>query len=175
MSQILTPSFVNQGIYTPFTYITGFASDNSAISPSIGPYLLPIINAASTFGRIGPAFVADEFGRFNTIIPCLLSTAVLIIAWPACTTTASVIVFAILFGFFSGVYVSLIPACASQLASTAVVGQILGLMFFFVGAHCLHVRNSTDWLRTFFSSAWDRMRPRTADLRSLATYWWRWQ
>jgi len=46
--------------------------------------------------------LADHFGVYNVGIPCMLSSAVLIFAMTAARTVASMIVFAILYGFASG-------------------------------------------------------------------------
>lgn len=96
------------GLYTPFYYVQDFALYHG-ISDSIAIYLLPILNAASTFGRILPNLLADVFGCLNVVIPCVSISGVMILAWIGCTHLSTVIVFVILFGFFSGAFVSMPP------------------------------------------------------------------
>ena len=50
------------GIYNVFTYMDVFATEYNIPQ---GQYMIPIMNAASTFGRIIPGFFADKVGRFN--------------------------------------------------------------------------------------------------------------
>ncbi len=114
------------GLYTPFTYMDVFT--RSYALPASG-YYLSILNAASTFGRILPGIIADRAGRINTILPHLAVSSVLLFIYPLCNNLAGIIIFSILYGFASGAYVSLIPACVSQLGSTHTVGQRVGMMF----------------------------------------------
>jgi hypothetical protein len=72
---------------------------------------LSILNAASIFGRVLPNFLADKVGPFNMIIPFSFSTAALIFGWLGVTTRAGLVVFALLYGFFSGAFISLLPSC----------------------------------------------------------------
>lgn len=71
---------------------------------------LSILNAASIFGRVLPNFVADKIGPYNMIIPFSFATGIMIFGWLGVTTPAGLVVFAILYGFFSGAYISLLPS-----------------------------------------------------------------
>ncbi|EME77224.1 uncharacterized protein MYCFIDRAFT_191418 [Pseudocercospora fijiensis CIRAD86] len=95
------------GLYTPFFYIQTYAIQTGIASPHLGFYLLAILNAASTFGRVIPNFIADRLGPFNVIIPCTFATGLLCLCLIAAKSIASVIVIAALYGFFSGTFVSL--------------------------------------------------------------------
>ena len=85
-------------------------------------YLLAILNAASIFGRLIPNFLADKFGSFNLVISASTCTAILIFVWPTATNTGGMLAFTLLYGFFSGAYVSLVPACVASLSSH--IGEI---------------------------------------------------
>ncbi|GAC93191.1 monocarboxylate transporter [Pseudozyma hubeiensis SY62] len=124
---VIGASFIMFGLYMPLTYMDVWSSSNNV--PANG-YYLPILNAASSFGRVLPGFVADKVGRINTILPHLAVSGVLIFIFPLCTNLGGLVVFSILYGFTSGCYVSLIPACSSQLGSTSTVGTRNGMMFF---------------------------------------------
>ncbi|KAN0064283.1 hypothetical protein ACQY0O_002414 [Thecaphora frezii] len=114
------------GLYMPFTYMDVFSGLYGV--PGSG-YYLAVLNAASMFGRALPGMVADRVGRINTLLPHLTVSAALLVVFPLCTNLGGLLAFAIVFGFTSGCYVSLIPACAAQLGTTETVGTRNGMMF----------------------------------------------
>lgn len=122
------------GLYIPFFYISSYAAENHITNPNIAFWLLVILNASSFFGRIVPNFVADKTGPLNMLIPCSLIASILAFAWIGIKSTAGLVVFAILYGFFSGTFVSLpAPAVASISPSMGVVGTRMGMSFTFAG------------------------------------------
>lgn len=93
-------------------------------------YMLPILNAASIFGRVVPNFFADKTGPLNMLVPCALAAAILAFGWIGIMTTPGLIVFAILYGFFSGAYVSLPPTALVSLSpDLRVIGTRMGMSF----------------------------------------------
>jgi predicted MFS family arabinose efflux permease len=121
------------GIYIPFFYIQSYAiQDGISIDTSF--YMLSILNASSTFGRIIPNIIADRIGPLNMIIPGALMTCVLAFGWIGIHSSAGLIVFCVLYGFSSGVFVSLPPTVMVTLSpNPGVVGARMG-MHFAVGA-----------------------------------------
>lgn len=76
---------------------------------SLSQYLVPILNAGSLFGRLGAGFFGDKIGRYNIfVIVCYLSGLWVLALWIPDTSNAALIAFAVIFGCFSGAYVSLI-------------------------------------------------------------------
>lgn len=65
------------GLYAPFFYVQSYAIETKLASPDLAFYLLSVINAASTFGRVIPGFVGDKIGPMNMMIPCSFLTGVL--------------------------------------------------------------------------------------------------
>lgn len=51
------------------------------------------------------------------MIPCVMTSGILILVWLACISTGSLVVFCLLFGFFSGAFVSLPPAVIASISS----------------------------------------------------------
>ncbi|KAK6844286.1 hypothetical protein PG995_014396 [Apiospora arundinis] len=94
------------GMYLPLFYVSVFAL-KEGMSPRLAFYLLPILNAGSTFGRIFPNYAADKTGPLNIFIPTCFALAVLSFAWMAIHNTADLIVFTIIYGFFSGTFLTL--------------------------------------------------------------------
>ncbi|KAF2643264.1 MFS general substrate transporter [Massarina eburnea CBS 473.64] len=118
----LLPSFVFFfGLFIPINYIEVQAL-SVGMSMTMAGYLLPVLNAASIFGRILPGALADKFGPFNLQTMMGFVAAILVFGFGLTSTSnAAIIVYAALYGFASGAYVSLLPA---QLASISKVEQI---------------------------------------------------
>ena len=93
-------------------------------------YMLSIMNAASIFGRIIPNFIADKTGPLNIIIPGTIATCVLAFGWVGIHETAGLVVFCVLYGFFSGSFVSIPPTVVVTLSpNMGVVGTRMGMCF----------------------------------------------
>jgi len=100
------------------------------MSENLGFYMLSILNAASFFGRIIPNFIADKTGPLNIVIPATLATCILGFGWVGIHSTGGLIIFCILYGFFSGSFVSIPPTVIVTLSpSLSVVGTRMGMFF----------------------------------------------
>ncbi|KAF0316076.1 MFS monocarboxylate [Colletotrichum asianum] len=118
--------FMEYGVLIPLTYIISFSMSEGRDASS--NYLLPIlINVGSIIGRALPGFVADQIGRFNTIVLTvgLCTISVFAIWLPAGSSWPALLVFTFIFGFASGGNVSLIPACIGQLCDSRDYGRFL--------------------------------------------------
>jgi len=78
------------------------------ISPEFSFYLVSIANAGSGFGRISSGFFADKFGPLTLMAPPTLLCAIVTYVWPFATTKASLVAIAVIYGFCSGAYISLL-------------------------------------------------------------------
>ena len=122
------------GIYVTFFYIQLFALEKTAINANLASYLLPIINAASTIGRLIPNFFADKTGPLNIQVPFAFILAVLCFGWIGIKSPAGSIVFCLLYGFFGGSFVSLPGVTIISLSpNLATIGIQLGMSFFIAG------------------------------------------
>ena len=83
--------------------------DQKITNAAMSFYIVPIFNAASTFGRVLPNALSDKTGPLNLVAPGAVAVGVLILSMLAVKTEAAIIVVAILFGFFSGVFIALPP------------------------------------------------------------------
>lgn len=97
--------FMLLGAFTPLFYIPTYAV-SKGVDPALASYLLAIINAASTFGRIVPGFLADKFGRLNIFALGGLASAVVIFCWIQAVTTAGLVVYSLAIGFTTGMIIS---------------------------------------------------------------------
>ena len=117
------------GLFTPFCYLVSYATD-VGISPGTAFYVLAVLNAASVLGRIAPAHVADALGRFALLVPCAfcagLSTLLL---WPAAHSLVPLVLYAALYGLFSGAFNALIVPCIAQISDIREIGMRIGLLY----------------------------------------------
>jgi len=135
------------GLYIPFFYVQLYSIQRKAAQGSLITYLLPLLNAGSFLGRIVsailsvlphnetdllkiPNHIADKAGALNTAIICTFAASVLNFGWIGMKDTAGVIVFCILYGFFSGAFLSLGPVVIAELSpSSDVFGSRLSMLF----------------------------------------------
>ena len=117
------------GMFLPFTFIILSAQYNG-MSANLSGYLLAILNATSIFGRTLPGWIADKMGRFNTmVVTSFLSTILVLALWLPAKGNVPYILFAALFGFSSGAFVSLAPALIVQISDVRQIGIRTGSMF----------------------------------------------
>ncbi|ETW75337.1 MFS monocarboxylate transporter [Heterobasidion irregulare TC 32-1] len=136
VSYVLTITYgfvVCLGLWFPNFMVQLFA-ESHGISPGLSSWLLAIINISSIFGRILPNWLADRWGVFEVYMPCTALAGVLAILMLVCTHPASIVVFCILYGFFSGSVVSLyFPAVLCLDPNVGESGVRLGLACMPVG------------------------------------------
>ncbi|KAE8153573.1 MFS general substrate transporter [Aspergillus avenaceus] len=97
--------FMFAGMFTPLFFIPSYAVTRG-MSPTLAGYLLAILNAASTFGRIIPGILADKFGRLNVFMLGGIMTGIVILCMNRATTNAGLIIYAVAIGFTSGTIIS---------------------------------------------------------------------
>ena len=117
-------------LYVPFFYIQLYSIERNIASETLTFYILPIINAASVFGRIFPNMLADKIGPLNMIVPCGIISGILTLSLISVNSVASILVFCVFFGFFSGTFVSLPPTVFVALSPRrSIVGTRMGMGF----------------------------------------------
>ncbi|KAK8147645.1 hypothetical protein G3M48_001258 [Beauveria asiatica] len=118
------------GIYVPIDFLPVQALD-AGMDPYLVQYLLSILNAASLFGRLFAGFMGDKIGRYNMFISVCALTGIWVLAlWIPSSSTGGIIAFAVLFGFCSGAYVSLIAPLVAQISPLQEIGFRTGNVFF---------------------------------------------
>ncbi|KAI0057035.1 MFS general substrate transporter [Artomyces pyxidatus] len=119
------------GVFFPYFYLQLFAVVKG-VDTNIAFYTLAIMNAASIPGRVVPNVFASRFGAYNLGITAGTICGVLILALFGVASVAGTIIFAILYGFFSGAYLSILsPILASLARHEGEIGVRLGMAFFF--------------------------------------------
>jgi MFS family permease len=110
-----------------------YATLSTQFPADTGFYLIAILNAVSCFGRILPGYVADRMGRFNTLLIMIAFTLVfMLVLWLPLgnTSLAALYAFAALFGFGTGSWMALTPACIGQLCRAEEFGRYYGSVYF---------------------------------------------
>ncbi|KAK3117170.1 hypothetical protein LTR53_001749 [Teratosphaeriaceae sp. CCFEE 6253] len=128
--------FLEWGLFVPITYLTSYSLASGAMSSTFAYQIIAIFNTGSCLGRWAPGYMADRWGRYNTmvatILGCMLTTLAL---WlpatilssstpvPTATIKGLTITYAVLMGFASGSNISLTPVCVSMLCDTEEYGR----------------------------------------------------
>ncbi|KAJ5574608.1 monocarboxylate permease [Penicillium hetheringtonii] len=117
------------GMFLPFTFVIT-SGERYGMSENMSQYLIPILNAASIFGRTLPGYLADRVGRYNVMIVFSNLSGILVLAlWLPSRSNAPIIIFSALYGFGSGAFVSLAPALIAQISDLREVGVRNGTCF----------------------------------------------
>jgi MFS family permease len=99
------------GFFSPIFYIEAYAIQYHAMGETLAFYLVSILNAASVPGRIVPGLLGMRFGPLNILLASAIISGILSLCWIAISNAGGLIALALLYGFFSGAFVSL-PAVA---------------------------------------------------------------
>ncbi|PQE23071.1 monocarboxylate permease protein [Rutstroemia sp. NJR-2017a WRK4] len=125
------------GTFLPFNFLI-LQGQSEGMSNDLSNYLIPILNAASLFGRIIPGIIADKVGRFNImILTTALSSIVVLALWLPSRGNVPILLFAGFYGFFSGAFVSLGPAVIGQISEIRQIGVRTGTVYLVVSVAAL--------------------------------------
>ncbi|KAK5172814.1 uncharacterized protein LTR77_002934 [Saxophila tyrrhenica] len=98
-------------------------------------YLLAIMNATSTLGRISSAYLCDHFGALNVhAVVTFIASLLVLCLWTTAKTVPAAIAFVVLFGIFSGAVIGLPPASVAYILGLSPeaqsrLGQWVGMMY----------------------------------------------
>ncbi|KAK3720587.1 hypothetical protein LTR37_003636 [Vermiconidia calcicola] len=98
-------------------------------------YLLSIMNATSTLGRVSSAYLCDHFGALNVhAVVTFVASLLVLLLWTMAKTTSAAIAFVVLFGVFSGAVIGLPPASVAYILgpdpiAQSRLGQWTGMMY----------------------------------------------
>jgi MFS family permease len=110
-----------------------YASRVPAYPADTGFYLIAIMNGVSCLGRLLPGYISDKIGRFNTLlISTIFTLAFMLILWLPYgdKSLPALYVFAAIFGFGTGSWMALVPACIGQLCRAEEFGRYYGTLYF---------------------------------------------
>ncbi|KAJ5888461.1 hypothetical protein N7495_008502 [Penicillium taxi] len=122
------------GLYIPIFDEVLSAQMGAHLDTDLSFYLLSVLNAASTFGRVIPGFLADRYGNLETIIVLTIISAVFAYAWTGISSLGGFVCFSIIYGFTSGAAASLQASMvASLVTDPRSIGTWLGMTLFLAG------------------------------------------
>lgn len=126
--------FVFLTLYTAFFYIQLFDQLHGLSSLEFAPYTVTLLNVGSIFGRLIPNYLADKIGSLNICFICAVASAVLLFGWLGIYNLGGLVVFALLYGLFSGGIVSVTPSAVMSMSpDISRVGTRMGMTFTFTG------------------------------------------
>jgi MFS family permease len=126
------------GLYSMLFFLASFVKQQHLLSEDMSFYILPILNAGSLFGRIIPNMLADYWGALNVAPIAAVICSLLTFCMIAVHTGAGVIVMAVIFGFFSAVFVALPGLCCAMLIrNKTLMGTRTGMSLAFAGLGAL--------------------------------------
>ncbi|KAI8986291.1 MFS general substrate transporter [Trametes punicea] len=126
---ILGSIFISFGLFIPSFYIVDYSTAHG-ISPQTAFYVLSVMNAGGILGRLAPACLADALGRFNILVPCAFLTGLsVLLFWTFARTLTAVMLFAAVYGFFSGAFNALVIPCVVQISGVREYGTRIGVLY----------------------------------------------
>jgi MFS family permease len=122
------------GMYTGFFYLSFYGKATGYTSASLSFYVVAILNSGSVFGRTLPNILSDKIGPLNVIVPGAFGVSLILFCALAVHNAAGLIAIAVMFGFFSGVFIALPPVILVALTKDkSRVGTRMGMAFAVIG------------------------------------------
>lgn len=138
LTQSVAVFFSNLSFFVPLYYVQSYARSHGMQDQDLAKYLLVILNSAAIPGRIIPSFAADMFGVVNVYISVCALTAASSFYWISATNQAGNVVFAVLYGFFSGSVITLAPIVLTSITDDPdILGTRLGVVALLKGVASL--------------------------------------
>lgn len=113
-------------------FLPSYAKSHHPAIPWLPSSSLTILNAGSFLGRIIPPLLADHLhlGLFNTLIACSFLAGLSCFLLMVNNHEASTICFAVVYGFLSGGFVSLINPCMHRITTEErELGTRVGMLY----------------------------------------------
>lgn len=134
-------------LYTAFFYIQLFDELHGLSSSQFAPYTVTLLNVGSVFGRLIPNYLADRVGSVNMCLLCAVASAVLSYGWLGVHNLGGLVVFALLYGGFSGGIVSVTPSAVMTMSpDISRVGTRMGMTFMLTGVSILLGTPIAGWI-----------------------------
>lgn len=116
------------GTYMPFTHLTVYAL-NHGMTKSQAVLILSFVGIANAVGRIITGWLADRVGKVFMFQISMFGSGVSTLCWMTCTTFPTLFAYGLIYGFFAGGVISLIPSVTSALFGVNKIGAVTGLLY----------------------------------------------
>lgn len=125
--------FIFVGLYIPFFYVEQYGL-NLGMSRDLSFYMLIVMNAGSIPGRVLPSIIADKIGNLSVMIPSVLLTGILMLAWISVKSQSGLIAISVFVGLTSGSIQAVLPATVAFLCpDLSKLGTNIGMTLFASG------------------------------------------
>lgn len=122
--------------YVPVFFLPTYGSRHLDLSPDLAYYMVAVLNSASAFGRTFPSLIADKTGPFPVLVASTFTSSAVLFGWIGVRDLGGFIVFVVLYGFFTGVFITCNPVCVTLKPISpdlSVFGTRLGMILMCVG------------------------------------------
>ncbi|KAI8334728.1 major facilitator superfamily domain-containing protein [Chlamydoabsidia padenii] len=123
------------GLITTFGYMAPSSllpshAKSMNLNPWVGTNLSAIMSAINACARIGTGYMGDKLGRFNSLCICaFLAGLSCLTVWVNVHNEATLWAFAVLYGIFSGGYVTFFPTVQPQVVGLENISPAVGLLY----------------------------------------------
>ncbi|KAF2720016.1 MFS general substrate transporter [Polychaeton citri CBS 116435] len=118
------------GVYVPYYYVQDFAISDGLVNKELGFYLLSVMNASGVVGRLLLNSLADRYMPLAVLAITITTTCILGFCFMAISNLEGVLVLTILYGFFSGAFISLPPSAIMEMTEDiTMIGTRLGQLY----------------------------------------------
>ncbi|KAI8084136.1 major facilitator superfamily domain-containing protein [Gilbertella persicaria] len=121
--------------FVPFGYVAPFFLapqyvGHIGLDASAGAAMISVMSAANAICRITLGYLADRFGRFNTMFACtFLAGFFTMVLWQFASNYAIFAVYCIFYGLTAGGFVSLLPVTTADIVGVENIQKGLGMAY----------------------------------------------
>lgn len=161
--------FLEWGLFMPLSYLTQY-SLAAGVDPTFSYQIMAVFNAGSVIGRWVPGYMADKWGRYNTMLITIIGCIVSVFCFwlptnyaPDAAIVPLLVTFSVVMGFSSGSNISLTPICVGQLCDTREYGRYYATCYTIVsfgsltglpiGGALINMRGGGWWAMVLFVGA----------------------
>ncbi|KAF8481821.1 MFS general substrate transporter [Russula ochroleuca] len=113
--QLFAAFFQAAGNIIPLYYLTTYSTYVLGLSPTAASMLLAVNNGVNSVARVAMGLIADHVGRQNTLVGCVIFSAVSVVTLWIHASHARFLAFIILYGMASGGYSALLPTTITEI------------------------------------------------------------
>ncbi|KAG0281625.1 hypothetical protein BGZ97_009235, partial [Linnemannia gamsii] len=112
-------------------FVANAYAQKNGVSVSTASLLIGILNGSSAIGRVLMGLASDYIGDINTLlISGFCSSLSILVVWMfAGTSVVMMSIFCILYGFFSGSFVAIVPTVAAHLCGISRLASMTGIVY----------------------------------------------
>lgn len=123
------------GQYFGYFYIGSYGRDVLGLDQADSINLILIMNGIGFLGRLIPGYISDRWcGPFNYVVPSAIVTAIILYCWAFVKSHGAMLVWAVLYGWFTAGMQGLFPAmCASLTDDLKKAGVRMGMILSVTG------------------------------------------